>query len=98
AQRGIDMGFCISFAGNVTFPKAQPLRDVAARVPADSLLIETDCPFLAPIPHRGKRNEPAFVAHVPQTLADARNATPEEIAVNTTNNFLRLFPAVRHSL
>jgi TatD DNase family protein len=98
AQRGIDMGFYISFAGNVTFPKAQPLRDVAARVPADSLLIETDCPFLAPIPHRGKRNEPAFVAQVPQTLADARNTTPEEIAVSTTNNFLRLFQAAQHPL
>jgi TatD DNase family protein len=96
AQRGIDMGFCISFAGNITFPKAQPLRDVATRVPTDSLLIETDCPFLAPIPHRGKRNEPAFVAHVPQTLADARNTTSEEIAASTTKNFLGLFKAAQH--
>ena len=98
AQRGIDMGFHISFAGNVTFPKAQPLRDIAARVPEDSLLIETDCPFLAPVPYRGKRNEPAYVAHVPGVLAEARNVTSEEIAASTTENFLRLFPSAQHQL
>lgn len=97
AQRGIDLGFAISFAGNITFPKAQPLRDIAARVPLDSLLVETDCPFLAPIPHRGKRNEPAYVAHVPQTLADVLNTTPEEIAAATTETFCRLFHPARHS-
>lgn len=96
AQRGIDLGFQISFAGNVTFPKAQPLREIARRVPADSLLIETDCPFLAPMPHRGKRNEPAFVAHVPKALAEARKSTAEEIAASTTENFRRLFPIARH--
>ena len=61
ARRSLDLGFLISFAGNLTYPKAQPLRDVAARVPLDSLLVETDAPWLAPAPHRGKRNEPAMV-------------------------------------
>lgn len=96
AERGLDLGFCLSFAGNITFPKAQALREIAARVPADSLLIETDCPFLAPVPHRGQRNEPAFVAHVPQTIADARNTTLEDITTSTTQNFLRLFQAAQH--
>ncbi len=96
AQRGLDLGFCISFAGNITFPKAQALRDIAARVPADSLLIETDCPFLAPVPYRGQRNEPAFVSYVPQTIADARNTTLEDITTSTTQNFLRLFQAAQH--
>jgi TatD DNase family protein len=97
AQRGIDLGFAISFAGNITFPKARPLRDIAARVPLESMLIETDCPFLAPVPHRGQRNEPAYVAYVPQTLADVLNTTPEEIAASTTNTFNRLFHPEQHT-
>ena len=91
AQRSLDLGFLISFAGNITYPKAQPLRDVAARVPLDSLLVETDAPWLAPAPNRGKRNEPAFVAETAQTLAGLLNVSPEEIATATTKNFCRLF-------
>ena len=62
ARRSLDLGFLISFAGNLTYPKAQPLRDVAAQLPLDGILVETDAPWLAPAPHRGKRNEPAWVA------------------------------------
>ena len=91
ARRGIDMGFLISFAGNVTFPKAQSLRDVAAVVPLASLLIETDSPFLAPQPHRGRRNEPAFVADVARTLGPVRDLAPAEVARATSENFRRFF-------
>jgi TatD DNase family protein len=91
ALRGIDMGFLISFAGNVTFPKAQSLRDVAAAVPLASLLIETDSPFLAPQPHRGRRNEPAFVADVARTLGPVRDLAPAEVARATSENFRRFF-------
>jgi TatD DNase family protein len=91
AERAMEMGFLISFAGNVTYPKAQPLRDVAARVPSDMLLVETDAPFLAPLPERGKRNEPALVAHTAAALAELRGVTSEEMASITTKNFQRLF-------
>ena len=91
ARRGLDMGFLISFAGNCTYPKAQPLRDVAAALPLESLLIETDAPFLAPQPYRGKRNEPAWVAEVAKTLASVRKSTPAEIAAATADNFRRFF-------
>ncbi len=91
ARKGIDMGFLVSFAGNVTYPKAQNLRDVARELPLDHLLIETDAPFLAPKPYRGKRNEPAFVAEVARTLASVRNLAPEEIAAATSANFRRFF-------
>ncbi len=91
AQRAVDLGFLISFAGNLTYPKAQPLRDVAARVPLDSLLVETDAPWLAPMPNRGKRNEPAWVAETARILAEIRGVSPDEIAAATTKNFLGLF-------
>jgi TatD DNase family protein len=91
ARRSLDLGFLISFAGNVTYPKAQPLRDVAARLPLDGFLVETDAPWLAPAPDRGKRNEPAFVVRTAQTLAGLLAVTDEEIASATTKNFLRLF-------
>jgi len=91
ALRGIDMGFLVSFAGNVTYPKAQNLRDAAAALPLESLLIETDCPFLAPQPHRGRRNEPAFVAEVARTIGPVRNLAPSEVAAATAGNFRRLF-------
>ncbi|HUX27340.1 MAG TPA: TatD family hydrolase [Terracidiphilus sp.] len=91
AQRSIEMGFLISFAGNLTYPKAQPLRDVAARLPLDSLLVETDAPWLAPAPHRGKRNEPAWVVRTAETLAGLLGETGEEIAAATTKNFFQLF-------
>jgi TatD DNase family protein len=91
ARRSLDLGFLISFAGNLTYPKAQPLRDVAARVPLDCVLVETDAPWLAPAALRGKRNEPAFVTQTAQTLAELLNLTPDEIAVATTKNFAHLF-------
>lgn len=91
AQRSLDMGFLISFAGNLTFAKAQPIRDVAGRLPLDGVLVETDAPYLAPVPNRGKRNEPAFVANTARTLAGLLKVTEEEIASATTKNFLRLF-------
>jgi TatD DNase family protein len=91
ARRSIDLGFLISFAGNLTYPKAQPLREVAAQVPLDSLLVETDAPWLAPAPDRGKRNEPAFVARTAEVLAGLKGVSGEEIAAATTKNFRRLF-------
>ncbi len=91
AARSLDLGFLVSFAGNITYPKAQPLRDVAARLPLDGLLVETDAPWLAPAPHRGKRNEPAWVSLTAQTLAGLRGISEQEIAQATTKNFNRLF-------
>lgn len=91
AERAMELGFLISFAGNVTYPKAQPLRDVAARVPLERLLVETDAPFLAPMPNRGQRNEPAWVAHTAAALAELRGMDVEEMGSITTKNFQRLF-------
>ena len=91
ARRSLDLGFLISFAGNLTYPKAQPLRDVAPRIPMDGILVETDAPWLAPAPDRGKRNEPAFVARTAHTLAGLLQVSDEEIAAATTKNFCRLF-------
>src|SRR5579875_1464520 len=91
AQAAMELGFLISFAGNITFPKAQAIRDAAAQIPLDRMLIETDCPFLAPIPNRGKRNEPAWVAEVAVRIGELRNVSPEEIAARTTDNFGALF-------
>jgi TatD DNase family protein len=91
ARHSLDLGFLVSFAGNLTYPKAQPLRDVAARMPLDGILVETDAPWLAPAPHRGERNEPALVVQTAQVLADLLNVTPHEIAAATTANFCRLF-------
>ncbi len=91
AEALMPLGFLISFAGNVTFKKAENLRDAARVVPLDRLLIETDCPFLTPVPHRGKRNEPGFVAHTAQFLADFYGVSFETLAEHTTRNFLDLF-------
>jgi TatD DNase family protein len=91
ARRGMDMGFMISFAGNVTYPKAQNLRDVAKDIPLDHLLVETDSPFLAPQSRRGRRNEPAYVAEVAQTIGNVRNLPASEIAEITSGNFRRFF-------
>jgi TatD DNase family protein len=91
AQRSMDLGFLLSFAGNLTYPKAQPMRDVAARLPLDRILVETDAPYLAPVPHRGKRNESAFMVNTARTLAELLKVTEEEIASATTKNFQRLF-------
>lgn len=91
SRKGIEMGFLISFAGNSTYPKAQNLRDVAREVPLERLLIETDAPYLAPQPYRGKRNEPAYVAEVARTLAGVRNLPADELAAATAANFRRFF-------
>ncbi|HWN11837.1 MAG TPA: TatD family hydrolase [Pyrinomonadaceae bacterium] len=91
AEQAIDAGFSISFSGIVTFKKAEELRAVAKQVPLDRLLIETDCPYLAPIPFRGKRNEPAYVVEVARCLAELRGLEIEELARITTNNFARMF-------
>ena len=95
AEQAIDMGFLVSFAGNITFPKAQPIRDVAAKIPAERLLVETDAPFLAPVPHRGQRNEPARVRDVAEKLAEVRGVDYETMALTTTENFHRFFNGVR---
>lgn len=91
ARRSLDLGFLVSFAGNITYPKAQALRDVAARMPLDGVLVETDAPWLAPAPDRGKRNEPAWVTRTAETLAGLLGVQAEEIAAATTKNFARLF-------
>jgi TatD DNase family protein len=91
AKRALDMGFMISFAGNVTFPKAQQIRDAALEVPLDRMLIETDSPYLAPVPHRGKRNEPAFVKETARKLGELRGLTAEEAGKQTTRNFYNFF-------
>jgi TatD DNase family protein len=91
ARRAMDCGFLISFAGNVTFPRADNIRQVAARVPLDRMLIETDAPFLAPSPYRGKRNEPAWVGRVADKLGEVCGVTAERVASSTANNFFRFF-------
>jgi TatD DNase family protein len=91
ARKGLDIGFLVSFAGNVTYPKAQNIRDAAKLIPLDRMLIETDSPYLAPIPYRGKRNEPAFVAHTAKAIADLRGISVEAIGNATTENFKRFF-------
>jgi TatD DNase family protein len=91
AERAMDLDFLISFAGHLTYPKSQALRDVAARVPLERMLVETDAPFLAPVPNRGKRNEPAWVAHTAAVLADLKGISVEELGSITTKNFERLF-------
>ncbi|MFN2501460.1 MAG: TatD family hydrolase [Pyrinomonadaceae bacterium] len=91
AEHLMKVGFLISFAGNITFKNAENLRDVARVVPLDRLLVETDSPFLSPVPVRGKRNEPSFVVHTAQFLADLHGVPVEHLAQQTTSNFLNLF-------
>jgi TatD DNase family protein len=95
AQAALDIGFYISFAGNVSFPKAESIRETAKQVPPDRMLIETDSPYLAPVPHRGKRNEPGFVVNTAEAIAELRGSSKEEIGKATTENFYRLFPQTR---
>lgn len=94
-KRALDLGAHVSFAGNVSFKSAQNLRDAARLVPADRLLVETDSPFLAPVPHRGKPNEPGFVAAVGKAVADARGEDETEVARTTTANARRIFGFTR---
>lgn len=91
ARAALDLGFHVSFSGIVTFRNAQALKDVARRVPRDRMLIETDAPYLAPVPHRGKRNQPAFVPHVAAEIAALTGVPVEDVARSTSENFFRLF-------
>jgi TatD DNase family protein len=95
AQAAMELGFHISFSGIVTFKNARALKEVAQRVPLERMLVETDSPYLAPVPHRGKTNEPAFVKHVAEEIARLRGTTPAEIASATTRNFFGLFRDAR---
>jgi TatD DNase family protein len=90
ARAGLDLGFYISVAGILTFPKAHELRETVKQVPLDRLLTETDSPFLAPVPYRGKRNEPAFVAKIVEVLATVHGVSPASVAAETTRNFAAL--------
>ena len=96
AEAVLELGFMISFAGNVTFRKAEPLREMARLVPAERLLIETDCPYLTPVPFRGRRNEPAYVVETARFLAGLRGTTEAELGRVTTQNFARCFNLTPH--
>lgn len=98
ARTGVELGGYISFSGILTFRKSEALREIARDVPRERLLVETDAPYLAPVPHRGKRNEPAYVAHTAALLAETIGATPEDVAQITTANFFRLFTKVPRTL
>ncbi len=91
AERAINMGFCLGFSGPITFKKADDLRRVAAAVPLDHILVETDGPFLTPDPYRGKRNEPAYIPYIVERLAEVKSTSTEEMAQITTENAVRLF-------
>lgn len=94
AEAAVDLGFYVSFSGILTFKNAEELRDIAAELPLDRLLVETDSPFLAPVPNRGRRNEPSFVVHTAAELARIRNVEMDEIMRITTDNFYRLFDKI----
>ncbi len=91
AQQAMEMNFYISFSGIVTFKKAVSLKEIAKRIPLERMLVETDSPYLAPVPHRGKMNQPAFVRHVAEEIAELRGITVNEVATVTTRNFFKLF-------
>jgi TatD DNase family protein len=91
ADASLELGFYISFSGIITFKKAEELREVVKHVPLERILVETDSPYLAPVPHRGKRNEPAFVVHTARMVAELKGLAPEEVARRTTQNFFTLF-------
>jgi TatD DNase family protein len=93
AEAAIELGFYISFSGIVTFKNAAALREVAAAIPLERMLIETDSPYLAPVPHRGQTNQPGFVKHVAEEIARVRGITPEAVGAATSENFFRLFAA-----
>jgi TatD DNase family protein len=97
AMRAIELGLHVSFTGILTFKRSNDLRAIAAELPAERILVETDAPYLAPLPFRGKRNEPAYVVETAKVLAQTRGVTPEEIARQTTENFFRLFSKVPRS-
>ena len=95
AQGALEIGFYISFAGNVSYPKAENIRNAAKEVPLERMLIETDSPYLAPVPHRGKRNEPAYVVNTAETIARLRGLTKEQLGRQSAENFYALFPQTR---
>ncbi|MCQ4159143.1 TatD family hydrolase [Roseomonas sp. GC11] len=95
AEEALDLGGYVSLSGILTFPKSQEIRDIARDVPMERLLVETDSPYLAPVPFRGKRNEPSYVAHTARVLAEVKQVSPEELARITTENFFRLFQKAR---
>jgi len=95
AQQALDIGFYISFSGIVTFNSAQPIKEVARKAPLDRILVETDCPYLAPVPFRGKTNEPALVKYTAEHVAELRGMEPMELAQATTENFFNLFTHAR---
>ena len=95
ADQSLELGFYISFSGIITFKKAEELREVVKHVPMNRILVETDSPYLAPIPHRGKRNEPSFVVHTAQMVAELKGVPVAEIAKHTTENFFTLFNKAR---
>ena len=96
AQAGVELGGYVSFSGILTFRKSEELRDIAGTIPRDRLLVETDAPYLAPVPFRGKRNEPAYVAHTAAVLAETIGMSADEVAALTTENFFRCFSKVPH--
>jgi TatD DNase family protein len=98
AFKAIDLGLCISFTGILTFKNSNALRDIAKDLPAERILVETDAPYLAPGPYRGKRNEPSYVVETARVLAEARGVSTDEIARQTTENFFRLFNKVPRTL
>ncbi|HRI77614.1 MAG TPA: TatD family hydrolase [Alphaproteobacteria bacterium] len=95
AEQALDIGFYISFSGIITFKKSEDLREVVKRTPLDRILVETDSPYLAPVPNRGKRNEPAFVVHTARMVADLKGISYEDVVRHTGENFLRLFDRAR---
>ena len=97
AEAAMAMGFYISFSGIISFKSARDLKEVARRVPLDRLLIETDAPYLAPVPHRGRRNEPAYVRHVAEEIAALKGVALEEVAAASSRNFFQLFAAAGHA-
>jgi len=96
AKQALDLGFYLSFSGVVTYPKATNVHESAKKAPLDRILVETDCPYLPPVPYRGKRNEPSYVLHTAAKLAELRGESPEEIAAATTANFERVFMSRLH--
>ena len=98
AMTAMELGLYIGFTGIITFKNGQDLRDIAKDLPADRILVETDAPFLAPLPYRGKRNEPSYVVETARILAEVRGVTPDAIAQQTTENFFRLFSKVPRTL
>src|SRR4029077_21143 len=98
ASTAIELGHYVSFTGILTFKNSDALRDIAAALPADRILVETDAPYLAPLPYRGKRNEPAYVVETAKVLADARGVSADEITQQTTENLFRLVSEVARVL